>query len=442
MILILFFIYRINEFSHVNKMHIQNLGVIFKPAIFHDFKQLDEGVMVVCPDELFEDLIINHAALFHNAESHAQKMHDAKLKQALPGQKLYNQSSQSNLLYSVRKQTQGGSAQTPQSRNMLLTQPMNPPKVQESGNNNSGYYNAPPSTPNTYYPSQQQIPQQQQQQQNYQQQQKIPQQQYQQQIPQQQYQQQYQQQQLPQTQAQQQPQTSKYQIQQQQHNQYYGASENTNNAQYTQTQRKASLMHSQQTPVPSTPVYSNSAGMGSNSRLVPQGHRIDSIDKAHSVPNNTVTPQSYSSDALNVSQYSGSQNNSPMSHTIQDTNTIQSQKSGSSTSLASGNLNTRAYYNNNTGGNIQGNYQAENTDASPVQSASSLYYRPNNYKKATHLEISTRPQSPIPPKRGDSLGQDTPRSNSSLSSPIGNNETDFATYYASPNHSDIYAHHS
>ncbi|KAI8889257.1 hypothetical protein K501DRAFT_329336 [Backusella circina FSU 941] len=419
---------RVNESSHVNKMHIQNLGVIFKPAIFHDFKQLDESTMVVCPDELFEDLIVNQAALFHNAESHAQKIHESRLKQALPGQKLYSQSSQSNLLYAVRKQTQGGATQTPQSRNMLLTQPMNPPKVQDSSNNNnSGYYNGATGTSNTYYSSQQQ--QHHYQQQQYQQQQ----QQQQQQIPQQQYQQQ-----VSQTQTQSQQQVSKYPMQQQQHNQYYSASESTNNAHYSQTQRKASLAHSQQSHVPSTPVYSNSAGMGSNSRLVPQGHRIDSIEKAQVVPNNTGAPQSYSIDTSNASQYNGSQNNSPMTRNIQDTSTIQSQKSRSSTSLASGNLNTRAYYSNNTNANNQGNYPVENV--SPVPSTPSSYYRPSNYKKATHLEISTIPNSPLPPRREDSLGHDTPRSNSSLSSPIVNNETDFATYYSSPSHTDMYAH--
>ncbi|CAO3592178.1 unnamed protein product [Absidia cylindrospora] len=58
---------KVNANSHVNKMTLQNLSVIFTPAIFHDFNQAEHpGEWHM--DTVFEDLITYYDALFTNAE--------------------------------------------------------------------------------------------------------------------------------------------------------------------------------------------------------------------------------------------------------------------------------------------------------------------------------------------------------------------------------------
>jgi hypothetical protein len=150
-------------------MNIQNLAVIFTPVIFHDFNQIEDH-QEWCPDDLFEDLILYHDNLFVSSEVLAQKLNEPKLKAALSGQSPYTQFSQSNLLYITRGQpnhnTPVAPSATPATRNMLLTQPMNPPIVMEYSNSTSNNNNMIPES-NMYYspqPQQQQIPPQQQQQ--------------------------------------------------------------------------------------------------------------------------------------------------------------------------------------------------------------------------------------------------------------------------------------
>lgn len=61
-------------------MHLQNLSVIFTPAIFHDFNQA-ENPGEWCIDKVFEDLILHHKKLFAEAEAEKRAMEEAKNKQ-------------------------------------------------------------------------------------------------------------------------------------------------------------------------------------------------------------------------------------------------------------------------------------------------------------------------------------------------------------------------
>ncbi|KAI8886919.1 RhoGAP-domain-containing protein [Backusella circina FSU 941] len=154
---------KVNEYSQINKMNIQNLAVIFTPVIFHDFNQVEDH-HEWCPDDLFEDLILYHENLFVSSEVLAQKLNEPKLKAALSGQSPYTQFSQSNLLYITRGQpnanTPVATTATPATRNMLLTQPMNPPIVMDYGSSSANNNSMIPEN-NMYYspqPQQQQVP--------------------------------------------------------------------------------------------------------------------------------------------------------------------------------------------------------------------------------------------------------------------------------------------
>ncbi|KAI8348863.1 Rho GTPase activation protein [Blakeslea trispora] len=117
---------KINANSHVNKMNISNLALIFTPVIFHDFNQTEEGSISGdwSPEDLFEDLILYCDTLFPLAEETARRNNEQKLNEALNGKNPYTQFSQSNLLY-----LSNSALNYTHPTNLLLTQPMNPPHV-------------------------------------------------------------------------------------------------------------------------------------------------------------------------------------------------------------------------------------------------------------------------------------------------------------------------
>lgn len=118
---------RVNANSHINKMNIPNLAMIFTPVIFQDFNQTEETMAVEwSPDDLFEDLILYYEVLFPKAEEMARKNNEFKLNQALNGLSPFNKFSQSNLLYLSQS---ANTALPHQDTNpmLLLTQPMTPP---------------------------------------------------------------------------------------------------------------------------------------------------------------------------------------------------------------------------------------------------------------------------------------------------------------------------
>ncbi|OBZ87466.1 hypothetical protein A0J61_04485 [Choanephora cucurbitarum] len=118
---------KINANSHINKMNVSNLALIFTPVIFHDFNQTEEGSVSGdwSPEDLFEDLILYCDTLFPHAEEMARRNNEQKLNEALNGKNPYTQFSQSNLLY-LSNSTFNYSHPT---NNLLLTQPMNPPHL-------------------------------------------------------------------------------------------------------------------------------------------------------------------------------------------------------------------------------------------------------------------------------------------------------------------------
>ncbi|KAI7881960.1 RhoGAP-domain-containing protein [Lichtheimia hyalospora FSU 10163] len=100
----------VNKHSNVNKMNIQNLSVVFTPAIFHDHN--NSGV----PGEwhtdcVFEDMLLYHEPLFHNAEIESQNNSAANIT---ANRAVQSPSSQA-------AQTPGGG-----NKNMLLTAPLYP----------------------------------------------------------------------------------------------------------------------------------------------------------------------------------------------------------------------------------------------------------------------------------------------------------------------------
>ncbi|KAI8147669.1 hypothetical protein BJV82DRAFT_596454 [Fennellomyces sp. T-0311] len=114
----------VNNHSQVNKMNIQNLSLIFTPAIFHDHNQAE------MPGEwrtdcVFEDMLLYHEPLFTYAEAQSQNA-------AQHSQQYHHQQSQQQL--HAPHHPQGGlvSAQSStatlvnSSQQMLLTQPLHP----------------------------------------------------------------------------------------------------------------------------------------------------------------------------------------------------------------------------------------------------------------------------------------------------------------------------
>lgn len=59
---------RVNKHSDVNKMNMQNLSVVFTPAIFHDHNNAEVPGEWRC-DSVFEDLVTHHHTLFISAEN-------------------------------------------------------------------------------------------------------------------------------------------------------------------------------------------------------------------------------------------------------------------------------------------------------------------------------------------------------------------------------------
>lgn len=63
---------RVEGCSHVNKMTMKNLSVIFTPALFHDHNQAENNGEWYS-DKVLEDLILQHETLFENAERQQQQ---------------------------------------------------------------------------------------------------------------------------------------------------------------------------------------------------------------------------------------------------------------------------------------------------------------------------------------------------------------------------------
>ncbi|EIE88378.1 hypothetical protein RO3G_13089 [Rhizopus delemar RA 99-880] len=113
----------VNSNSHINKMNIQNLALIFTPVIFHDFNQIEEATTGDwSPEDLFEDLILYHEMLFPISEEKARKFNETKLYKALQGESTYSQFSQSNLLYI--NSASSGSLASVSSKDDLMVQPV------------------------------------------------------------------------------------------------------------------------------------------------------------------------------------------------------------------------------------------------------------------------------------------------------------------------------
>ncbi|EPB89362.1 hypothetical protein HMPREF1544_03871 [Mucor circinelloides 1006PhL] len=60
--------------SHVNKMTMKNLSVIFTPALFHDHNQAENNGEWYS-DKVLEDLVLQHETLFENAEKQQHQLH-------------------------------------------------------------------------------------------------------------------------------------------------------------------------------------------------------------------------------------------------------------------------------------------------------------------------------------------------------------------------------
>ncbi|KAG2229078.1 hypothetical protein INT48_003292 [Thamnidium elegans] len=59
---------KVKDHSHINKMTIKNLSVIFTPALFHDHNQAENVGEWYC-DKVLEDLICQYQVIFTNAEN-------------------------------------------------------------------------------------------------------------------------------------------------------------------------------------------------------------------------------------------------------------------------------------------------------------------------------------------------------------------------------------
>ncbi|KAK4509765.1 uncharacterized protein ATC70_007067 [Mucor velutinosus] len=66
--------------SHVNKMTMKNLSVIFTPALFHDHNQAENSGEWYS-DKVLEDLILQHDTLFENAEKQQLQMEQQQHQQ-------------------------------------------------------------------------------------------------------------------------------------------------------------------------------------------------------------------------------------------------------------------------------------------------------------------------------------------------------------------------
>ncbi|OBZ84182.1 Rho GTPase-activating protein 15 [Choanephora cucurbitarum] len=63
---------KVQDKSHINKMTLKNLSVIFTPALFHDHNQA-ESTGEWYADKVLEDLILKHDVLFVGAQSQVEK---------------------------------------------------------------------------------------------------------------------------------------------------------------------------------------------------------------------------------------------------------------------------------------------------------------------------------------------------------------------------------
>ncbi|KAI8983632.1 hypothetical protein BDB01DRAFT_906082 [Pilobolus umbonatus] len=87
---------RVNSNSQFNKMHVQNLAVIFIPVIFHHFNQTEENTIDDWHlDIVFEDLVLNSDRVFYEAENIVRSMSNKNRTMAPSiSQNLHNESIQ------------------------------------------------------------------------------------------------------------------------------------------------------------------------------------------------------------------------------------------------------------------------------------------------------------------------------------------------------------
>ncbi|GAA5810513.1 hypothetical protein MFLAVUS_003936 [Mucor flavus] len=71
---------KVKDHSHINKMTIKNLSVIFTPALFHDHNQAENVGEWYC-DKVLEDLICQFQDIFTNAENQNRILQERKLQQ-------------------------------------------------------------------------------------------------------------------------------------------------------------------------------------------------------------------------------------------------------------------------------------------------------------------------------------------------------------------------
>ncbi|KAI8382980.1 Rho GTPase activation protein [Blakeslea trispora] len=64
---------KVQDKSHINKMTLKNLSVIFTPALFHDHNQA-ENAGEWYSDKVLEDLVLRHDMLFAGAQSQIEKL--------------------------------------------------------------------------------------------------------------------------------------------------------------------------------------------------------------------------------------------------------------------------------------------------------------------------------------------------------------------------------
>ncbi|KAL0096339.1 hypothetical protein J3Q64DRAFT_1827403 [Phycomyces blakesleeanus] len=113
---------KVNENSRVNKMHIQNLSVIFTPAIFKDFNQA-EVPGEWANDVVFEDLVHYYKEVFGFAPIEAPDNPVAVVQQKPGGRPMSSYSHNQN----GPKVTINDQASQDYTKGMLLTSPMSDP---------------------------------------------------------------------------------------------------------------------------------------------------------------------------------------------------------------------------------------------------------------------------------------------------------------------------
>ncbi|KAI8074342.1 uncharacterized protein B0P05DRAFT_512943 [Gilbertella persicaria] len=74
---------KVQNSSHLNKMNLKNLSVIFTPAIFHDHNQA-ENAGEWYSDKVLEDLILQHETLFVDAENQIKTLQQQQQQQQQP----------------------------------------------------------------------------------------------------------------------------------------------------------------------------------------------------------------------------------------------------------------------------------------------------------------------------------------------------------------------